>query len=98
MLDMVMIQPCTSPWASPTVLVEKRTGDMLCCVDYWKLNQVSKFNAYPMPRVEKILNNVGTAKYISSLDLAKGYWQIPMARDSKGRQYSPLPSAFLSSK
>ena len=49
MLDMGIIQPSTSS-ASPTVLVEKKDGDVRFCVDYQKLNWVSKFEAYPMPR------------------------------------------------
>jgi hypothetical protein len=91
MLGMGIIQPSTSPWASPTVLVEKKDGDVRFCVDYRKLNRVSKFDAYPMPRVEEVLDNVGAAKYISTLDLAKGYWQIPMARDSKEKTAFTTP-------
>ena len=91
MLDMGIIQPSTSPWASPTVLVEKKDGDVHFCVDYRKLNLVSKFDAYPMPRVEEVLDNVGAAKYISTLDLAKGCWQIPMARDSREKTAFTLP-------
>ena len=74
MLEMGIIQPSTSPWASPIVLVEKKDGDIRFCVDYRKLNEVSKFDAYPMPRVEEVLESVGAAKFISTLDLAKGYW------------------------
>ena len=48
------------------------------CVDYRKLNAVTKFDAYPMPRIDKMLDAIGNAKYTSTLDLAKGYWQIPM--------------------
>ena len=75
MLDMGIIQPSTSPWASPIVLVEKKDGDVRFCVDFRKL-KVSKFDAYPMPRVEEVLESVGAARFISTLDLAKGYWQI----------------------
>ena len=64
---MGIIQPSINPWASPTVLVEKKDEDIHFCVDYWKLNRVSRFNAYPMPRVEEVLDNVGDAKYISTL-------------------------------
>ena len=59
---------------------------------YRKLNQVSKFDAYclPMPRVEEVFD-VGAAKYVSTLDLAKGYWQIPMARASKEKTAFTTP-------
>ena len=53
------------------------------CVDYRKINKVSKFDACPMPNVQEILDEVGPAKFISTLDLAQGYWQVPMAADSQ---------------
>ena len=74
MLALGAIQPSSSPWASPVVLVEKKDGDVCFCVDYRKVNQVSKFDAYPIPRVEDVLEDVRPAKYISTLDLARGYW------------------------
>ena len=78
-----VIQPSTSPWASPIVLVEKKDGGVRFCVDFRKLNQVAKFDAYPMPRIEEMFEKIGSATVISTLDLAKGYWQIPMAPDSQ---------------
>ena len=44
-------------------------------MDYRKLNQETKFDAYPMPRIEELLDEIGKAKFITTLDLAKGYWQ-----------------------
>jgi hypothetical protein len=49
---------------------------------------IAKFDAYPMPRVEEVLERIGSSDYISTLDLAKGYWQIPMAQDS--REFTPF--------
>ena len=98
MLEMGIIQPSTSQWASPIVLVEKKDGDMRFCVDYCKLNEVSKFDAYPMPRVEEVLESVSAAKFISTLDLVKGYWQIPMAEESREKRPSLLPLASTSSR
>ncbi len=48
------------------------------CVDYRQLNQVTRFYAYPMPRIEELLDQIGDAEYITTLDLTKGYWQVPM--------------------
>ena len=53
------------------------------CVDYRKLNQNAKFDTYPMLRVEEVLEHIGQGRFITTLDLAKGYWQIPMAKDSR---------------
>lgn len=47
------------------------------------VNQVAKFDAYPMPRVEEVLDSIGSAKFITTLDLARGYWLIPLAESSK---------------
>ena len=48
------------------------------------LYQETKFDAYPMPRIEELLDEIGKAKFITTLDLAKGYWQVPLA--SKDRE------------
>ena len=91
MLELGVIQCSSSPWASPVVLVEKKDGDVCFCIDYHKVNQVAKFDAYPMPRVEYVLEDVGPAKYISTLDLTRGYWQVPMAQESKEKTAFTTP-------
>ena len=73
MLESGIIRESVSPWASPMVIVSKKDGSLRLCVDY---------DAYPMPRVEEVFDSIGSASYITTLDLAKGYWQIPMAADS----------------
>ena len=91
MLAADIIRPSTSPWASPVVLVGKKDEGVRFCVDYRKLNQLAKFDAYPMPRVEEIFESIGSSTVISTLDLAKGYWQIPMAPDSKEKTAFTTP-------
>ena len=44
---------------------------------------VTKFDAYPMPRIEEVFESIGPAKIIPTLDLAKGYWQIPLTQESQ---------------
>ncbi|XP_043064458.1 uncharacterized protein LOC122320329 [Drosophila ficusphila] len=77
------IEPSRSPHSAPIVLVKKKTGDWRMCVDYRQLNAHSVPNAYPVPRINHILEKLRQARYISTLDLKHGYWQIPMARDSR---------------
>ena len=89
MIDMDIIQPSTSPWASPIVLDTKKDGSIRSCVDYRALSCVADFDAYPMPRIDAILDKVSSAKYISTIDLTRGYWQIPLEEDSRRK------SAFI---
>ena len=77
------IEPSTSPWAPSIVLVPKRDGSLRLCVDYRHLNRVTKPDPYPMPRVDDLLDRLGQAKYISTLDLTKGYWQVPVHPESR---------------
>jgi hypothetical protein len=82
MLQAGIITPSESPWASPIVLVEQPNKTRLC-IDYRKLNQVTKKDAYPLPRVDEILNTIGTSNYFSSLDAASGYWQVGMSPEDQ---------------
>ena len=94
MLQANVIRPSTSPWASPIVLVPKKDGSVRFCVDYRKLNLVAKFDAYPMPRMEELIDTIGPAGVITTLDLAKGYWQIPMDEESKDKTAFTTPSGL----
>ena len=78
MMEQGIIRPSSSPWASPIVLVKKKNGKMRFCVDYRKVNKITKRDAYPLPRIDEILDSLGKAKWFTSLDLASGYWQVEM--------------------
>jgi hypothetical protein len=81
LLKTEVIRPSKSPWASPVVCVAK-PGDLLrMCIDYRDLNSITEPDSYPMPLIEEIIERVAPAKFISTLDLAKGYYQVPLARD-----------------
>jgi len=78
MLEKGVIQPSTSAWASPIVLVPKRDGSLQFCVDYRKVNSITKKDVYPLPHIDDILDTLSEARYFSTLDLASGFWQIEM--------------------
>ena len=75
-----------TPWASPVVLVRKRDGSHKFCVHYRKLYSVTKADTYPLPRIEDLLDQLGEAKYFSTLDLASGFWQIRMERQAQEKK------------
>ena len=80
MLAQKIIEPSTREWAAPIVLVRK-DGSLRLCVDYWRLNSASLTDAYPMPRIDDMINQLGKAKFITTLDFTQDYWQVPMAND-----------------
>lgn len=83
------IKPSSSPWSSPVVLVPKKDGTTRFCIDYRKLNSITKKDVYPLPRIDDILDTLGGAKYFTSLDLASGYWQVSLDAESR------VKSAFI---
>lgn len=83
MEDNHVIQPSSSPWASPIVLAKKKDGTTRFCVDYRKLNNVTMKDAYPLPRIADTLDSMCGARYFSTLDLASGYWQVELHPDDR---------------
>ncbi|CAF3343980.1 unnamed protein product [Rotaria socialis] len=83
MLDQGIISPSASPWASPVILAPKKDGTLCFCVDYRKLNSVTIRDAYPIPRIDDTLDSLQEAKFVSTLDLRSGYWQVEMDKNSR---------------
>ena len=79
MLEQCIIKESSSSWSSPITLVPKRNGEQRFCVDYRKLNAVTHKDAYPLPNIQDIFDNLDGAKVFTTLDLKSGYWQIPIA-------------------
>ena len=81
MVKQGIIEPSTSDWSAPMLIVIQKDGRIRICVDYRCLNSVSKADAYPIPRIEDLIDQLGNAKYLSMLDFTRGYWQIPVVAE-----------------
>ena len=79
LLEQNIIVPSKRPWAAPVVLVPKGDRTKRLCIDDQKLNLVTQADPYPILRIEEI----GDAKWITAIDLTKGYWQVPMKKSSQ---------------
>ena len=95
MLELGVIEESYSPWSSPIVLVPKPDGSLRFCNDFRKLNEISEFDAYPMPRVDELIERLGPARFVSTLDLTKGYWQIPLAPHAKQKTAFSTPEGLF---
>lgn len=97
MLSLGVISPCESPWSSPVLVVGKKDGKPRFCLDSRKLNSVTKKDAYSLPYVSEILDNLKNAKYLTSLDLSKAFWQIPIHEDDREKTafYVPGRGTFM---
>lgn len=96
MLSTGIIEPSHSEWCSPVVLVPKKDDAKLrFCVNFSKLNAVTAFDPYPMPRVDELIERLGNASYLTTLDLCKGYWQVPLTDSSKDFTTFRVPSGLF---
>ncbi|UYV75158.1 hypothetical protein LAZ67_12002698 [Cordylochernes scorpioides] len=77
------------PYASPVLLVRKKTGDHRLVVDYRRLNIQTVKDKFPLPRIDDLLEGLRNAKFFTTLDLAHGYLQIPLTDKAK------LKTAFI---
>ena len=81
MLELGVIMPSASPWASPVVMVTKKDGSCRFCLDLRMLNQKTRKDAFPLPRISDCIDCLQGAKYFCTMDLQSGYWQVPMHPD-----------------
>jgi len=70
------------------VIVPKKNGKARFCIDYRRLNNITKKDAYPLPRMEDCLDSLGDAQLFTSLDCTAGYWQVPLRKDDLRRRRS----------
>jgi hypothetical protein len=91
MLSIDVIEPCESAWSSPVLIVMKKNGQPRFCLDSRKLNSVTKRDAYNLPYISEILDNLRDARYLSSIDLSKSFWQIPICPEHRDKTAFYVP-------
>lgn len=94
-LQQGVVEPSRSPWASPVLLIKKKDGDYRWVVDLRRVNAVTKADAYPLPRIHDILDQLRDARFMSSIDLKSAYFQIPLGEDSKEKTAFIVPNRGL---
>ena len=92
LLDAKIIRPSNSPFASPIVLLRKKSGALRMVIDYRRVNARTVKDGYSIPKIEDLLLTLNGAKYFCSLDLCKAYYQVPMTE--KARKYSAFITPF----
>ena len=79
MLDQGVIEPCNSPWASNILLVRKKDSTWRFCIDFRRVNDVTRKDAFPLPSISDHLDALSGSQWYCSLDMISGYWQVPIA-------------------
>ena len=77
--------PSYSPWSSPIVPIVKPDGSIRLCVDYRRVNAVTVLDPYYMPLIEELIAKVGESKFLTKLDLAKGFYQVELEAEAQAK-------------
>ena len=83
LLENGLAEPSDSPWASPCILTPKQDKSFRMSTDFRKVNAVTIPDAYPIPRIDDLIDSIGTSTFVSTIDLLKGYYQIPLTDSAR---------------
>lgn len=91
MINLGVIEPASSSWNNPLVVVPKSNGKLRVCLDSRKLNKVTVKDSYPLPQMNRILGRIQCSRFISTVDLSDAYWQIGLDEKSKPKTSFTIP-------
>jgi hypothetical protein len=98
MIELDVIEPSISPFSSPIVLVKKKDGSTRFCIDFRHLNKITEFDAEPIPDPEVLFTSLQGKQHFTKIDLAKGYWQIPMSESDRAKTAFRTPQGLYQFK
>ena len=84
------IRPSTSPYGAPILFAHKKDGTLRMCIDYRALNKQTRWDSYPIPRIDDLLDRLTHATIFSKIDLSQGYHQVAIEAKDKHK------TAFIS--
>lgn len=87
--------PSCSSWSSPCLLDVKSDGSPRFCTDFQRVNAITVPDAHPLPCIDNCIDELEPAKYVSKLDMLKGYWQVPLTRQASEISAFATPDSFL---
>ena len=85
MLHRGIIEPSESPWSSPIVLAKKKDGSTRFCIDYRRLDNITTKDAYPLPNIDESLSQLNGSRWLCTLDMNAGYWQVELDPEDKNK-------------
>ncbi len=91
-IDLGLMQPSKSEFGAPILLVKKKDGSFRMCIDYRRLNAITKKDSFPLPLIDDLVDKLQGAKIFSKIDLKSGFHQVKMDPDSVGRTCFVTPS------
>ena len=78
-----IIEESQSNWSSPCILVPKHEGGFRFCTDFRKVNDKTKSDSFPIPRIADCIDQICNAEFVSTFDMLKGYWQVPLTQRAR---------------
>ena len=97
LLERGQIEESVSPWSSPTILTKKKDKTIQLCIDYRSLNAITIKDAFPLPRIDKIFDQLPDAMYYSEFDFKSGYFHVPLSKETARKLRSQPAIIIISS-